>query len=82
MKELIIEAGRNLNTLLIDYTEKDASNEGLREVEPYSFRNKNGIEYFFGYDIQKGGIRQFIISSINQIEITNNNYSPRWSVEF
>ena len=45
MKETIIEAGQNLKTIKIDYTEKDGSNEGYREVEPYSFREKNGIEY-------------------------------------
>ena len=43
MKDKIIEAVRNLKTILIDYTVKDGSNEGLREVEPYSFREKNGV---------------------------------------
>ena len=49
MKEIIIEAGKRLNTILIDYTEKDGSNEGLREVEPYSFREKNGVTYFLWF---------------------------------
>ncbi|HUW07525.1 MAG TPA: WYL domain-containing protein [Williamwhitmania sp.] len=82
MKDLIIEAGRNLKTILLDYTEKDGSNEGLREVEPYSFRIKNGIEYFYGFDVKKKGIRGFLIDSINDIEITSNTYNPRWDVEF
>lgn len=82
MKDLIIEAGQNLKTICLDYTEKDGSNEGLREVEPYSFRFKNGVEYFYGYDINKNGIRGFLIDSINDIEMTNNNYEPRWPVEF
>ena len=43
MKEKIIEAGQQLKTILIDYTEKDGSNEGWREVEPYSFKIKKGI---------------------------------------
>ncbi|MFT5891321.1 MAG: putative DNA-binding transcriptional regulator YafY [Dokdonia sp.] len=81
MKNKIIEAGRALRTIKINYTEKDVSNEGFREVEPYSFRFKNGEEYFFGFDIEKKGIRQFIIRSINDIIITDNNYSPRWPVE-
>jgi len=82
MKDLVIEAGRNLKTILIDYTEKDGTNEGWREVEPYSFREKKGIEYFYGYDIKKDGIRGFIIDSINDIAITENTYDARWPVEF
>lgn len=82
MKDLIIEAGQNLKTILIDYTEKDGSNEGWREVEPYSFREKNGVEYFYGFDIRKNGIRGFLIDSINDIEITDNIYEPRWEIEF
>lgn len=82
MKDIIIRAGKGLNTVLIEYTEKDGSNEGLREVEPYSFREKNGITYFYGFDIKKNGIRGFLINSINKIEITKNTYSPRWDVEF
>ena len=82
MKDKIISAGQKLKTILIDYTEKDGSNEGLREVEPYSFRIKNGIELFYGYDLKKGGIRSFIIESINEIQFTDNSYTPRWDVEF
>ena len=82
MKDLIIQAGLSLKTILIDYTEKDGSNEGMREVEPYSFREKNGIKYFYGFDLKKNGIRGFIIASINDVEITNNDYTPRWDVEF
>ncbi|MDO8899596.1 MAG: hypothetical protein Q7V19_18235 [Bacteroidales bacterium] len=79
MKNKIIEAGINLKTILIDYTEKDGSNEGWREIEPYSFRPGN---LFFGYDIRKGGTRSFKIDRINKLEITNNNYVPKWNVEF
>ncbi len=79
MKNKIIEAGQNLKTVLIEYTEKDGSNEGWREVEPYSFRPGN---LFFGYDVQKGGTRAFKIDRINKIKVTNNSYTPRWEVEF
>ncbi|HET8804082.1 MAG TPA: WYL domain-containing protein [Aequorivita sp.] len=82
MKNLIEEAGRNLQTILLDYTEKDGGNEGWREVEPYSFREKNGVEYFYGFDINKNGIRGFIVDAINDVEITGNAYKPRWEVEF
>lgn len=79
MKNKIIEAGQSLKTILIDYSEKDGSNEGWREVEPYSFRPGN---LFFGYDIRKGGTRAFKIDRINKLEITNSSYVPKWYVEF
>ncbi|MDO9580264.1 MAG: PIN domain-containing protein, partial [Bacteroidales bacterium] len=82
IKKTIIEAGQQLKTILIDYTEKDGSNEGLREVEPYSFRIKKSIEFFYGFDIKKNGIRSFLLESINSVKITDNNYTPRWDVEF
>ncbi|PIX06494.1 MAG: hypothetical protein COZ76_08535 [Flavobacteriales bacterium CG_4_8_14_3_um_filter_35_10] len=58
MRDKIISAGQNLKTLRIDYTEKDGSNEGWREVEPYSFRPGN---LFFAYDIRKGGTRSCLV---------------------
>lgn len=79
VKEIIANAGRNLKTVRIDYTEKDGSNEGWREVEPYSYRPGN---LFYGYDIRKNGTRAFKIEHINKIEITNNSYVPKWNVEF
>lgn len=82
IKEKIIEAGRSLKTILIDYTEIDGSNEGLRELEPYSFRVKSNIEYFYGYDLSKTGIRSFKLDRINSVEITKNSFKPRWPVEF
>jgi predicted DNA-binding transcriptional regulator YafY len=82
IENVIIEAGKNLKTLLINYTEKDWSNEWFREVEPYSFREKNWEKYFFGFDLKKMWTRQFILSNIKDIKITENNFSPRWEVEF
>lgn len=43
---------------------------------------KNGVEYFYGFDIRKNGIRGFLIDSINDVELTDNIYEPRWDVEF
>lgn len=82
MENLIRTAGQNLKTIIINYTEKDGSNEGSREVEPYSLKVKNGIKYFYGHDIKKDGIRGFLYDSINDVQITNNEYEPRWPVEF
>ncbi len=81
VEEVISQAGRQLMTVKFDYTEKDGSNEGQREVEPYSYREKVGEIFFFGYDIQKQEIRMFRPSMIGNIIMTGNPYSPRWPVE-
>ncbi len=41
-EDIIHEAGQKSVTVRFDYTEADGSNEGTREVEPYSYRDKNG----------------------------------------
>jgi len=80
-EEIVHEAGQKLATVTFDYTEADGSNEGTREVEPYSYRNKNGQRLFFGFDTHKGAIRSFVPSSIRNIALTSNTFTPRWPVE-
>jgi len=79
-EKTIHEAGQKLVTITFDYTEADGSNEGTREVEPYSYRDKNGRK-FMGYDLRKSGIRAFVPENIHNIALTNNSYTPRWPVE-
>lgn len=79
-EEIIHEAGQKLVTVTFDYTEADGSNEGAREVEPYSYRDKNGRK-FFGYDLSKDSIRSFVPDNIHNIAITENTFNPRWPVE-
>lgn len=79
-EETIKNAGAKLVTVKFDYLEADGSNEGEREVEPYSYRDKNGRK-FFGYDIKKKEIRSFIPKNINNIVLTENSFKPRWPVE-
>jgi len=83
----ITQGAKELKILSIVYIEKDGSNEGPRLVEPYSIRDKDtDKEGFFAFDIAKGGIRRFIVSSdkILSVEITNQTFTPRngWTVEF
>lgn len=80
-EETIHEAGQKLLTVTFDYTEADGSNEGSREVEPYSYRDKGGQRLFYGYDTRKAGIRSFAPANIHNIAITSNGYEPRWPVE-
>jgi predicted DNA-binding transcriptional regulator YafY len=79
-EEIIHEAGQKLLTVIFDYTEADGTNEGQREVEPYSYRDKSGRK-FMGYDLRKSGIRAFIPENIHNISITDNKFEPRWPVE-
>lgn len=79
-EEIIHEAGQKLVTVAFDYTEADGSNEGTREVEPYSYRDKNGRK-FFGYDLGKDNIRAFVPENIHNIAVTGNSFVPRWPVE-
>lgn len=81
----ITEGARGLFVLLIEYQEKDGSNEGDRLVEPYSMRDINtDKEAFFAFDIEKDGIRRFSTDRILKVKITNQKFTPRngWLVEF
>ncbi len=80
-EQTISEAGQKLLTVTFDYTEADGSNEGTREVEPYSYRETAGTRKFMGYDIRKGSIRSFIPANIHNIKMTDNHFTPRWPVE-
>lgn len=81
IKEIIHQAGCQLVTLEFSYTEKDGSNEGMREVEPYSYRFQRGNTLFFGFDIKKNGIRAFYPHKIDNIRLTGNKFIPRWPIE-
>lgn len=79
-RDKIASAGRSLHTIIITAREDDGSIE-TREAEPYSYRIKGGDEKFFCYDIARGGIRNFRVSSIISVAETSNSFSPRWPVE-
>lgn len=77
----IKQAGRTKTVLRIIYTEKDGTSEGWRRVEPYSFNGDGESKALFAWDMQKDGIRRFILSRINQAELTSDNFIPRYPVE-
>lgn len=80
MKQIISSAGKNLHTIILTAREKDGSIE-TREAEPYSYRITNGHELFFCYDVNKRGMRSFIVSNIIAVEETKKSFSPRYPVE-
>jgi len=79
IRERIIQAGKSLTLIKLVY------NGAERLVEPYSFRYKNGKEYFYGYNLAGGssspGIRSFEVIRIQSAELTNRSYASRWPVE-
>jgi len=80
--ETIKQAARAKRVLRIIYIEKDGTSEGWRYVEPYSFSKDEREQGFFAWDILKGGIRRFSLERITQVEMTEQNYTPRYPVEF
>lgn len=79
--DTIKQAARERKVLRIVYLEKDGSNEGWREVEPYSFSHDNGEDGFFAWDVSKNGIRRFSVDRINNAELSDENYQPRYEIE-
>lgn len=75
-------AGNQRRVLKIIYIEKDGTSEGWRYVEPYSFgTGQAGEESLFAWDRDKNGIRRFLINRIEQAEISEEIYMPRYPVE-
>lgn len=48
-----------------------------RETEPYEIKG----DMYWGYCLNKGGIRQFHAKNILEATVTNKSYSPRWPVK-
>ena len=79
--EIIKQAATARKVLRIIYIEKDGTSEGWRHIEPYSFSKDDGEQGLFAWDISKGGIRRFSLERITQVEITEQNYTPRYPIE-
>jgi predicted DNA-binding transcriptional regulator YafY len=81
ISNIIRQAAKQCQILRIIYIEADGSNDGWREVEPYSFREADGEKSLFAWDIQKNGIRRFLLERIQQAEVTVATFIPRYPVE-
>ena len=80
--ETIKQAARERKILKIIYIEKDGSSEGWRFVEPYSFSRQDGqIDGLYAWDKNKNGIRRFILEQIQEAEITEENFTPRFEIK-
>lgn len=77
VRESIIDTGRMRKLLRMRYHGKD------RDIEPYSFRYKNGIEYFYGFDRTRGNtIKSFFLHEVQSVTPLPQTFLPRWTVEF
>ena len=73
---MIHQAGRELRMIQITY-------DGVtRLVEPYSMRERGTGRLFFGWCSIHDRIHSFRVERITHIEITNQHYAPRFTVEF
>ena len=79
--EIIKQAATARKVLRIIYIEKDGTSEGWRRVEPYSFSHDQEEEDLFAWDINKNGIRRFLTCRINEAEITDEMFYPRYPIE-
>ena len=80
IKQTISKAGQNYHTIILTARKQDGTID-TREVEPYSYKFANGHELFFCYDVNKRGMRSFIVSNIISVEKTNNSFTPKYNVE-
>jgi len=77
----IKQAVHDRKILKIIYIEKDGTSEGWRYIEPYSFTDGESSKALFAWDRDKNGIRRFVIDRIQDAEITEQIYRPRYSIE-
>lgn len=81
ISDTITQAARERKVLRIIYVEKDGTSEGWRYVEPYSFSVDGGTDGLFAWDRSKNGIRRFALPRIEQAEITDEVFTPRYEVK-
>jgi hypothetical protein len=74
--------------IMLDYILKDPSSKGAprrktRLVESYSFRRKYKYNrrYFYGWNVEEGGIRSYIVENIQGARKTDIPFKPRFLVE-
>jgi predicted DNA-binding transcriptional regulator YafY len=78
----IKQAAKERKVLRIIYIEKDGTSEGWRYIEPYSFSHQNGqIDGLYAWDRNKSGIRRFILEQIQEVEVTEESFIPRYQIK-
>ena len=73
--EIIAEAARGRFRVRMSY------NAEMRTIEPYSYRQGNVGALFYGFHVEAGKIKAFDLSKIESVEMTEEEFSPQWTVE-
>jgi len=76
-EEIIREAGRKRKCVRIVYTDKKGEST-WRETEPYEVKDYK----YFGYCLEKEGIRAFLLENIDSAVMLEREFIPRWPVKF
>lgn len=69
--------------VMLDYVRIDTGGRRTRLVEPYSYRTRasTGRTYFYGWNVEEGGIRSYITDRIKGARKTDKDFKPRFLVE-
>jgi hypothetical protein len=69
--------------VMLDYIRIDNNGRKTRLVEPYSYRTKSstGRTYFYGWNVEEGGIRSYITDRIQGARKTDQVFKPRFLIE-
>ena len=75
--DVIAQAAREHRKIKLTYKDE------LRTVEPYSYRESPAGTgtLFYGYHEEAGGIKAFSLAKIQHVELTDETYNPRWTIE-
>lgn len=79
--QTITAAGRARRLLWIVAREADGSIEP-RAVEPYSFRPAGTYQRFYFWCRLHHGTRNFRLANIIEVKVLDEEYIPRYAVEF
>lgn len=83
--QILIDAcsEKNPKLVMLDYVRQDTGGRRTRLVEPYSYRTKasTGRTYFYGWNVEEGGIRSYITTRIKGARKTDKDFKPRFLVE-
>jgi len=78
------EAGRSKRKVTIRYTNRRGELKNYY-LSPYSYRTHKGKKYFYGYDLEDGTIKCFLIERIDHVIIARKKFRRTkgrpWEVE-
>jgi predicted DNA-binding transcriptional regulator YafY len=78
---VIAQEAKASRTVIIDASELDGSRE-VREVEPYSLRQRSTGVLFFAWCLEREEIRSWRVENLNSAQPTGRSFAPRFDVEF